>query len=106
MSRVVIAAFRPKKGKSADLLRVVQKHWNVLSEQGLVTARPRIVMQARDGTIVEVFEWTSPDAIERAHSNPAVLQLWSEFAAACDYVPIGSVEEAGQLFSEFAAVPI
>lgn len=104
MSRVVIAAFRPKPGMSEELLRLVQRHWGVLDEQGLVTPRARFVMQAKDGTVVEVFEWKSPEAVERAHGNPVVLRLWSEFEAACDYVPIGALEEAGHLFSEFDAI--
>ncbi|MFM7533839.1 MAG: hypothetical protein ACKO5J_15425 [Rubrivivax sp.] len=104
MSRIVIAAFRPKPERAHDLLRVVQRHHAVLAEQGLVTERPRIVMQAADGTLVEVFEWASAEAIDRAHTNPAVRELWEAFAAACDYVPIGEVAEARQLFSEFAPV--
>jgi len=43
MSRVVIAAFRPKPGKAQVLRQVVQRHGTVLAEQGLVTDRPRIV---------------------------------------------------------------
>ena len=61
-------------------------------------------MQARDGTIVEVFEWASREAIESAHSNPEVLKMWDEFFKICDFVPIADVEEAGEMFSEFAAV--
>jgi len=30
--------------------------------------------------------------------------MWRAFAEVCDYVPIGTVEESGQLFSEFTAL--
>jgi hypothetical protein len=33
-----------------------------------------------------------------------VLELWQRYAAVCDYVPVGTLEEAGQLFSEFTPV--
>jgi hypothetical protein len=33
-------------------------------------------MQASDGTIVEVFELASADAIQAAHGHPAVLKMW------------------------------
>jgi len=101
MGRFVIAAFKPRPGKADDLLQVVAKHWRILQEQGLVTARPRVAMQAGDGTVIEVFEWTSAQAIEQAHQNPAVLELWTEFEAACEYVPLASLAEAGHPFSEF-----
>ena len=72
MGRFVIAAFKPKPG-----------------------------MPARDGTVLEVFEWASPEAIEKAHANAAVRALWEEFEAVCDYVPIASLAEAAHPFSEF-----
>ena len=62
-------------------------------------------MQAADGTVLEVFEWRSPEAIEQAHHNPAVLALWAEFEAVCDYVPVAGVSESQQPFSEFQALP-
>jgi hypothetical protein len=105
MSRFVIAAFKPKPGMQQPLLAVVEMHWRVLQAQGLVTDRPRYAMQAGDGTIVEVFEWRSAEAVEQAHRNPAVLALWAEFEAACEYVPVSALAEAQHPFSEFQALP-
>ena len=105
-SRFVIAAFKPKPGKDAELAAVVEKHWDILKREGLVTDRPRYAMQAKDGTIIEVFEWRSPEAIEQAHHNPAVLALWVEFEAACEYVPLASLPESLHPFSEFQPLPI
>lgn len=102
MGRFVIAAFKPKPGKCGPLLAVVEKHWRVLQSEGLVTQRPRHAMQAADGTVIEVFEWASPEAIERAHKTPSVLALWTEFEDACEYVPLASLAEASHPFSEFA----
>ena len=106
MGRIVIAAFQPKPGQLAPLRDVVAKHWRILQEQGLVTDRPRMVMQAANGTLLEVFEWRSPEAIEAAHKNPAVLALWAEFETACEYVPLSSLAEAQHPFSEFDAVAL
>ena len=104
MGRFVIAVYRPKAGCGQQLLAAVRKHAAVLRAEGLISDRPAHAMRAADGTIVEVFEWQSSAAIERAHSNPAVQALWAEFGAACDYVPIASVPEAQQIFSEFEAL--
>ena len=106
MGRFVIAAFKPKPGRQEQLLTVVAKHWAVLREQGLVTDRPRYAMQSRDGTVLEVFEWRSSDAIEAAHRNPAVQALWAEFEAACEYSPLAALPESQQLFAEFDALPL
>jgi hypothetical protein len=106
MGRFVIAAFKPKPGMQVQLAAAVEKHWRVLRAENLVTDRPRYAMQAQDGTIVEVFEWLSAEAIERAHRTPAVLALWAEFEPACEYVPLSSLGEAQHPFSEFDPLPM
>jgi hypothetical protein len=104
MGRFVIVAYKPKPGKAEQLKEVLGKHLRVLATQGLVTDKVAYVMRSDDGTLVEVFEWLSAEAIEKAHSTPAVLALWSEFDAVCEYVPLASLAEARQMFAEFEAV--
>jgi len=58
-------------------------------------------MEVKDGTFVEVFEWKSKLAMEQAHSNPVILKIGEGFAEACEYLPVGKVEEAANLFSQF-----
>jgi len=104
MGRFVIVAYTPKPGKEQQLLAVVKKHLQVLRAEQLVTDHPASVMRAADGSIVEVFEWRSAQAIEQAHNNPAVQALWEEFGAACDYTPLSSLAETQQMFAEFESV--
>ena len=106
MGRSVIVAYTPKPNKEQDLLAAVQKHLQVLAAEGLVTEKPGYVMRASDGTIVEVFEWRSAEAIQQAHTNPAIHALWAEFGAACDYTPLANLKEAHQMFAEFDGVEI
>ena len=106
MGRFVIVAYKPKAGRETQLLAAVQKHLQVLKEQDLVTDRPAYAMRAADGTIVEVFEWKSAEAIAAAHANPAVQALWGEFGAACDYVPLTSLAETQQMFAEFDSIDL
>jgi quinol monooxygenase YgiN len=73
MSVIVIVAYRPRPGKEALLLQLTKEHVTILREQGLATERVPYAMRSADGTIIEVFEWKSKEAIEAAHTNPAVL---------------------------------
>jgi quinol monooxygenase YgiN len=106
MGRFVIVAYAPKPGKEPELLAAVKKHLQVLSAEQLVTDKPGYVMRAGDGTIVEVFEWRSAEAIHQAHTNPAVQALWTEFGAACDYTPLTKLKETHDMFAEFDAVSL
>lgn len=106
MGRFVIVAYTPKPGMEQQLLAVVKKHMQVLGTQRLVTDKSAYVMQAADGTMVEVFEWRSAKAIEEAHNNPAVQGLWEEFDAVCEFTPLANLAEAQQMFAEFDSVEI
>ena len=106
MGRFVIVAYTPKPGKEQQLLAAVRKHLKVLQTEQLVTDKPVYVMRAGDGTIVEVFEWRSAEAIHQAHSNPAVQALWGEFGAVCDYTPLTRLAESHQMFAEFDSVEL
>ncbi|MGE0455814.1 MAG: hypothetical protein AB7O37_19030 [Vicinamibacteria bacterium] len=106
MGRIAIACYRPKAGQAGALRKLVRTHVPTLRSIGLVTGRAPITMESKDGTIVEVFEWASSEAIEAAHGHPVVLKMWEEYGRLCDYVPISQVAEASQLFSEFDPVDV
>jgi hypothetical protein len=104
--RVVICCYRPKRGKEQVLLAEVRDHHHLLRSEGLATDRAPIIVRAQDGTIIEVFEWASPAAIEEAHANPRVQAMWARFAECCDYVPLASLGEAVGPFAEFEPMEI
>jgi hypothetical protein len=99
-----IAAYAPKPGFEEKLLEIVKSHWSVLHGQGLVTEKIANIMRATDGTIVEVFEWVSEEAIEAAHENPVVIALWEKFNEACEYRPLSTLAETAEQFANFEAV--
>jgi hypothetical protein len=105
MGRMVIVAYRPKSGREAELEALIREHVPCLKTLGLVTDRPAQAMRAKDGTVVEVFEWQD-GAIEAAHSSPRVLELWERFGNACDYVPLRELPEAEAMFAEFETIAL
>src|SRR3979490_2547759 len=102
---IVIVAYKPKPGKEADLLQLTREHVPLLRAEGLATEHPVTACQAKDGTIVEVFEWAVGGA-ERAHPNPLVLKLWEPYAAACDILPLVSLPEASNMFASFTPLDL
>jgi len=61
----VIVAYRPKPGKE-DGLQLVRSRVPTLRQEGLVSDRAPTIMRAGDGTIIEVSEWKSREAIDAA----------------------------------------
>ena len=104
MGRITFAIYRPKAGKEKQLLQLVDEHLPILKSQNLVTDRKPIVMQAKNKSVIEVFEWKSRDAIDHAHHNPEVQKLWQRFGEVCDFESPTNIEEFSQMFSEFEAI--
>src|ERR1044072_9806667 len=102
---VVIVAYRPKAGHEAELLELVRGRVPTLRKEGLVTDRIPVLMRAKDGTIIEVSEWKSHEAIEAAHRNPRVLAMWDRFFAVCECVPLKSVPESETMFAGVEPIP-
>lgn len=106
MSVMVIANYRPKPGKDTELLALMKTHLPVLRAEGLVGDGPSLCGRAADGVIVEVFQWTSQEAINAAHENPQVLAMWDKFAKVCDYTVIADVAGAKDLFTPLTPIEL
>jgi hypothetical protein len=104
MGSISVACYKPKPGCESELSELVRNHLPPLRAEGLVTERTPIVMRAEDGTIVEVFEWVSKEAISGAHTNPVVLALWKRFESACWYETPSNLAEFQNMFSHFEPI--
>ena len=101
---IVIVAYRPKPRKERELLELVRNRVPTLRKENLATDRQLIIMRAPDGTIVEVSEWKSQEAIDAAHKNPNVLAMWDKFFKICECVPLKTLAEANDMFAGFEPV--
>lgn len=101
MGSISVACYKPRPGSEQALLDLVRNHLPPLRAEGLVTEREPIVMRATDGTIIEIFEWVSKEAIAGAHTNPVVTSLWKKFEGACWYETPANVAEFQNMFAHF-----
>jgi hypothetical protein len=104
MGSISVACYKPRPGCEQALLELVRNHLPPLRAQGLVTDRAPIVMRAANGTIIEIFEWTSQEAIASAHTNSAVLDLWKRFEAVCWYETPANLLEFQNMFAHFESM--
>lgn len=97
----VVVVYRPKPGRSEDVVNEVRRHVPELRRLGLATDETSLCLSAADGSIVEHFEWVSHEAMRSAHENADVQAMWKRFEACCDYGTLGGLPNAGALFAEF-----
>ena len=98
---VVFALYRPHPGKDAELRRLIAQHLPVLRRLELATDRPAILVRAKDGTYIEVFEWRNEESAKLAHEHPEVARVWEAMGQVADFPALDSLEEAKQPFSHF-----
>lgn len=103
---IVIAAYRPKEGREAELRDLLREHLPTLRRLRLVTGRPSILCLAPDGCHLEIFEWTSGDAAQQAHHLPEVARLWEAMAEVADFPALASVAGADARFPHFRPVDL
>lgn len=107
MGQFVIACYKPREGKEKLLIEVVKDHVPILRSEGLVTDRAKsLVMRSKDGCIMEIFEWKSPEAIEQAHTKESVKAMWARFEEACEYVKLDEIKESHDMWAVFEPVEL
>ena len=106
MGVLAIATYRPLAGKEMETHAVLKNHLPTLRKLELVTDREPVFMRAKDGTIIEMFEWKSHEAIERAHQHPVVAKMWERFEQACSYCSLADIEECREPFAGFEPLTI
>ena len=84
----VLCTYRVKPDKETEFREVVRQHWPKLRELGMVTdeasALYRGVDEKQRPYFVEIFTWSTPAAVEKAHQHPEVLAIWEPMDALCE----------------------
>lgn len=104
MGKIVLATYRPKKGKEASLEELLRAHVPILRSLGLVTEHSAFVGKDTSGNYIEVFEWVSEAAIEAAHHHSDVQALWKRFETYCEFIPPSTLEGIDKPFPDFERV--
>ena len=101
---MAFASYKAKEGKEAELMKLVDKHLPALRELGLVTDRSAYLAKSSNGTIIEVFEWVSMNAIGAAHQHPAISDIWEKMILIAEFPPMNTLPEGVKPFPGFAVL--
>ena len=83
---------------------LMQAHVPLLREHQLITDRAVVQGAARDGELVEIFEWES---LEKSRGAPAIAEIgahWKAMSQVMDFVPLAQLAEAQHAFAHFMPV--
>ena len=94
---ITLCRYWVKADKEAEFRALLERHWPVFSELGLVQSdAPHIIYRGEDEErgifYVETFPWKDREAMGRAHSLPEVASVWEPMAECCESMEFPSVE--------------
>jgi hypothetical protein len=102
--QIVFALYQPQDGKEADLRRILVEHVPTLRRLELATDRPTVLVKSKNGTYIEIFEWSTPEAAGLAHHHPEVAKVWEAMGKVADLRTLDSLEEVKGMFPHFEPV--
>ena len=101
MGVLVICSYRPRAGHEEEARLLMAGHVPLLRAHGLITDRPVVQGLAKDGELVEIFEWES---VEKSRGAPAIAEIgqhWKAMGEVMDFVPLAQLAEAQHAFAHF-----
>jgi hypothetical protein len=78
-----------KADRMDDFLQILDRHCATLRDLELITDRQVEVFtgperDTGEPVVIEIFEWSSEDATQRAHTHPAVSEVWEAMGPLCE----------------------
>jgi len=95
------ATYKPKPAQEDALMKLVARHLPKLRDLGFATDRENYIAKSEDGTIIEVFEWASMNAVNAAHQHPDVSDIWEKMTLVAEFLPINRLSELNSPFADF-----
>jgi hypothetical protein len=102
--QIVFALYKPHEGKDAEMRLLLVDHVPTLRRLELITDRPSILVKSRNGTYIEIFEWSSADGSRLAHQHPEIAKIWEAMGKVGDLPLFESIEEIKGRFPHFEPV--
>ncbi|HYD20926.1 MAG TPA: hypothetical protein VEB40_05575 [Flavipsychrobacter sp.] len=101
MKKLAFAMYKPREGKAEELMDILKIHIPTLKEYDLITDKEPFTVLSENGTVIEIFEWASQEAIDLAHEHPAIRTIWGKMGPICDFVSMKDLPESQNAFPSF-----
>lgn len=95
---ITLCRFWVKPDREAEFRQLLDRHWPVFEELGLVASSPpHLIFRGEDRErgvfFVETFAWKDAAAMDRAHSLPEVASVWEPMGDCCSSMEFPTVEQ-------------
>jgi heme-degrading monooxygenase HmoA len=85
-TELALSTYRPRPGKSGELVQFFAEELAALRRRGHVTKRRAPVVRTENDELLVVLEWSSEHAVADAHDDPEVLAVWKRKEQLAEYI--------------------
>jgi hypothetical protein len=100
-SRLSLSAYRPKPGRSDQLLPHLRHEVATLRARGHITNRPAPICLTDRGEYLVITEWASASSVDEAHEDEVVLEVWRRKEQLVEYIPPSDLDESATPFVSY-----
>ena len=98
MRKVTFIVLKPRPGKTEELIALLKRSNMILQQLNIALQKDQILAMSSNGTIIQIFEWTSERSLELATEHEEVRELWAEAEKLSDFQKPSSLQEFQEMF--------
>jgi hypothetical protein len=100
-SRLSLSAYRPKPGRSDELLPHFRHEVATLRARAHITNRPAPICLTDRGEYLVITEWASASSVDEAHEDEVVLEVWRRKEQLVEYIPPSDLDKSATPFVSY-----
>jgi heme-degrading monooxygenase HmoA len=100
-SRLSLSAYRPKPGRSDELLPHLRHEVATLRARGHITNRPAPICLTDRGEYLVITEWASASSVDEAHEDEVVLEVWRRKEQLVEYISPSDLDKSATPFVSY-----
>ena len=93
-SRLSVSAYRPRPGRSDELLPHLRHEVATLRARGHITNRPAPICLTDRGEYLVITEWATATSVDEAHDDKVVLEVWRRKEQLVDYIAPSDLDKS------------
>ena len=92
-SRLSLSAYRPRPGRSDEVLPHLRHEVATLRARGHIPNRPAPICLTDRGEYLVITEWATATSVDEAHDDEVVLEVWRRKEQLVDYIAPSDIDK-------------
>ncbi len=103
-TRITLSAYRAKDGRADEVLPHLREEISALRARRHITSRPAAICRTARGEFLVVSEWSTEHAVDDAHADEVILEIWRRKERLVEYLAPGELAGADVPFASFDVI--